>query len=269
MSALNAALQYAACGCPVFPCNACKVPLTPHGFRDATTGARQIESWWTRYPYALPGLPTGERTGLAVLDIDRKKGRDGLRSLARLLDTEELPVTPTVQTPTGGYHLHFLRSEGGFRNTVGAAGRGICDGLDWRCDGGYVVLPAPGTGYRWAANSYENCTPITVPEALLPRPLDREPDLNARYGTGTGNHQLDAITINSLSGVARCLQAATEGERNALLFWSACRFGEAIARGLISGDDAHRILTEAASHLGLPDHEIARTINSAFGRTGQ
>jgi len=38
MTALaRAALDYAACGIPVFPCAArSKTPLTPHGFKDAT-----------------------------------------------------------------------------------------------------------------------------------------------------------------------------------------------------------------------------------------
>ena len=82
MSALNTALQYAARGWPVFPCSSRKLPLTEHGFKDASTDKRQIHDWWTRWPHALIGMPTGERTGLAVLDIDMKNGMNGLRTLA-------------------------------------------------------------------------------------------------------------------------------------------------------------------------------------------
>ena len=40
---LRQALEYAAFGWPVFPCNAGqKTPAPPHGYRDATTGRAQI-----------------------------------------------------------------------------------------------------------------------------------------------------------------------------------------------------------------------------------
>ena len=51
--------------------------------------------------------------------------------------------------------------------------------------------------------------------------------------------------------------------------WGARRFAEAIGQGLIGEGDARRILTGAAANVGLPDHEIARTIDSAFTKIGQ
>ena len=274
-ASLEAALAYAAGEWPVFPCApGSKRPMTQHGFYDASTDPAVVGSYWRHWPHALIGMPTGEPTDLAVLDVDMKNGKNGLRTLAGLRGTDELPRTPTAWTATGGCHLHFRRPEGGFGNTVGAGGRGIGDGLDWRCDGGYVVLPAPGTGYSWDENSYETCAPIAVPEVLLPRRRDRDP--HAQYASGVSGRLAGAISINSLSGIVRKLATARSpsvvagkkrpGERNALLFWAACRFGEAIAQGLIGEDDARRILTKAISRLGLPAREISRTINSAFGR---
>jgi hypothetical protein len=270
-ASLEAALSYAARGWPVFPCApGSKRPMTQHGFYDASTDPAVVGSYWRCWPHALIGMPTGEPTDLAVLDVDMKNGKNGLRTLAGLLGTTELSVTPTAWTASGGLHLHFRRPEGGFGNTVGAGGRGIGDGLDWRCDGGYVVMPAPGTGYSWDENSYETCAPIAVPELLLPRQSD--PGTHAQYASGVSGRLAGAISINSLSGVARKVAAAKApigdagGERNALLFWGACRFDEAVAQGLIDEDDARRILAEAAARTGLPDREIARTIESAFGR---
>src|SRR3954451_16334734 len=80
---------------------------------------------WTRYPHALIGMPTGECTDLAVLDVDMKNGVNGLATPAGRLGPDELPGTPTAYTATGGLHLHFQRPDGGFGNTVGAGGRGI------------------------------------------------------------------------------------------------------------------------------------------------
>ena len=58
---LDAALRYAALGYPVFPClPGEKAPITPHGFRDATTDIAQIEAWWAKHPDANIGLPTAD-----------------------------------------------------------------------------------------------------------------------------------------------------------------------------------------------------------------
>ena len=58
------------------------------------------------------GLDCG-KSGLVVLDIDVKNGKDGRLSLAEL---PGLPATYTVKTKSGGYHYYF-KGEGqyGFR----------------------------------------------------------------------------------------------------------------------------------------------------------
>ena len=49
---MQAALSLAKQGLPVFPCGKDKKPLTPHGFKDATTDPATIEQCWNRYPEA-------------------------------------------------------------------------------------------------------------------------------------------------------------------------------------------------------------------------
>ena len=73
LTPLQSALQLAAeYGWVVFPCNYKKAPLTEHGFKDASSNLEQIEAWWTQWPDALIGVPTGKLNNLYVYDFDPK-----------------------------------------------------------------------------------------------------------------------------------------------------------------------------------------------------
>jgi hypothetical protein len=95
-------------------------------------------------------MPTGETSGLFVVDLDNKPTVNGIENLARLAALHgELPDGPVVVTPSGGRHLYFRAPAGGGPTTAGVAGPGI----DTRGHGGMVVL-APslhktGRRYRW------------------------------------------------------------------------------------------------------------------------
>src|SRR5262249_11315033 len=105
MSPIQAALAYAAAlGWPVFP-RAGRVPLTAHGYKDASLDAEQIRAWWHQHPTALTGVATGP-PGPVVLDIDRKGGVDGFETL-EALGKALLPETPMAHTPSGGIHVYF------------------------------------------------------------------------------------------------------------------------------------------------------------------
>jgi hypothetical protein len=109
---LNAALRYAAGGWPVFPCKPSdKRPLTPNGFKDASTDPDQIRDWWTKHPNAMIGMATGKRSGVLVidLDIDPERGLDGIAAAAEL---GELPDSLVVRTPRGGLHCYLDWQEG-------------------------------------------------------------------------------------------------------------------------------------------------------------
>src|ERR1700722_19073193 len=78
----ESALDYARRGWQVFPCAPrAKIPLTEHGFHDATTDPDQINRWWRDNPAANIGIATGD-ANLVVIDIDEKHG--GFDSFARL-----------------------------------------------------------------------------------------------------------------------------------------------------------------------------------------
>lgn len=80
------------------------------------------------------------KSGISVLDIDTREGRE---ELARQLGG--LPSTMQQQTPRGGTHLIFR--EPGFHQTIGT---GIpCDGVDIRSGVGYICWYGEGAGLDW------------------------------------------------------------------------------------------------------------------------
>jgi hypothetical protein len=162
---LAAALRYAAQGLPVFPCKndpadpkQHKKPLTKHGFKDAKTDANAIRRWWGRWPDALIGMPTGKVTGIAVLDLDKKKGKDGL---AAVPDWEGR--TPVIaRTPSGGAHLYFKNIDGLY-----CSDSKIAAGVDTRADGGYAIVP-PSSGYIWVNGADFSTLPPWPDDLRLP-----------------------------------------------------------------------------------------------------
>lgn len=173
MTLKEAALKYATeLNWPVFP-------LVPrgkrprisradggHGYLDATTDRKQIEAWWTDYPDANLGLPTGKRTNLTVLDVDTKSwdGKHGDRTLAALETIHGvLPATVTLQTWSGGRQFWFqYRPE--ITNAAGAFG----EWLDARSQGGYVLLPPSQVTEAGHAGQYLWKGEPTSPRAALP-----------------------------------------------------------------------------------------------------
>jgi hypothetical protein len=144
----RAALAYSRRGIPVFPCEPSgKRPLTYNGFWDATTDLPRLSAWWRRWPDANVGVPTGEQSGLLVLDVDSDAdGPDSLALLERLYGP--LPRTAKARTGGGGVHVFFRYPAGEVvRNSAGKLG----PGLDVRGEGGYVVVPPSRTQstYEW------------------------------------------------------------------------------------------------------------------------
>ena len=96
-SLLQAALDYAASGKPVFPCRVKdKAPLVPGGFKAASKDPEQLRLWWNKWPDALIGMPTGKTTGVFVfdIDVDTARGIDGENSLSALIaQYGDLPET--------------------------------------------------------------------------------------------------------------------------------------------------------------------------------
>lgn len=146
------ALRYAHLGLAVFPVKEKgKAPATPHGCKDATTDALQIETWWNINPQYNIGIATGSRSGGLVvidLDIDEEKGKNGYEILKEWQKEHgDLPETWISITGNGGYH-YFYRDTAANKNKVD-----LYDGIDIRGEGGYIVAPPSihpnGHTYEW------------------------------------------------------------------------------------------------------------------------
>jgi Bifunctional DNA primase/polymerase, N-terminal/Primase C terminal 1 (PriCT-1) len=151
---LKAALAWARRGKPVFPCKpGGKDPLTKRGHIDATTDPRKIHMWWKRWPNANIAVPTGERSGVLVVDVDHPAGLDALEA-----EHGRLPETRTHSTGSGGMHYLFEYPDSAeIRNSAGK----LAEGLDVRGEGGYTIVPPSRT-----TQPYEVLD--TLPLAALP-----------------------------------------------------------------------------------------------------
>jgi len=101
------ALEYAAQGWPVFPCNATKNPLNAGGFLNATTNPETIREWWERWPAANIGFSPGS-VGMMVVDIDPGAKMEEIHAAVGGLPDTGLRAT----TPRGGSHRYYALAEG-------------------------------------------------------------------------------------------------------------------------------------------------------------
>jgi hypothetical protein len=109
---VEAAVAYAGRGFPVFPCKG-KVPLTARGFQDASTGPEDVLTWWTRWPTANIGMPTGDASGIVVLDVDVQHGGAGtLAELERRAYSEPPPTSPSGGNERKPLHV-LMRHDAG------------------------------------------------------------------------------------------------------------------------------------------------------------
>lgn len=192
----SAALRYAARGWPVFPlAPRGKTPLVPDGFKAASSYAEQIDAWWTQWPDANIGIPTGAASGLFVVDLDDKDGRDGSQHWTELATKNGGDGAPLEHfTGSGGLHLVYRHVEG-LRNTAGRLGVGI----DTRGEGGYIVA-APsahpsGGAYSWGdtnINVIPDLPPGWLVDQLLSRALPDAPAVQLE-----GSHTLTRADLEA------------------------------------------------------------------------
>lgn len=133
--ALEVAEEY-----PVFPCDEKKRPIVEGGYKAATQCIDTVVAMFSSPSAKLIGMPTGDISGLSVIDIDVRDGKAGKEWVEK--NAELLGITRVARTQSGGWHYYY-RHVDGIRNRAGISG---C--VDVRGDGGYVIHPH-SDGYGW------------------------------------------------------------------------------------------------------------------------
>lgn len=156
LNVLNAALNFATLGFPVFPIvKNGKIPAIKAWKENATRDPAQIRKWFgkngTHSGYNLGGATgyeikdpqTGTILFVSAIDIDNKNGKEGEKSLKQACEKLGLNLANHINTrihgtPSGGEHLFYKHSQP-IKQGVDVLGEG--SGVDIRSLGGYVVLP--------------------------------------------------------------------------------------------------------------------------------
>jgi hypothetical protein len=245
MGVIEDALALAARGYPVFPVALSKRPTCPSGFKDASTEPREIRRLFRDHPGPLIGVPTGEISGLFVVDIDSPRHDEAVEWFERY--APYLPETRHQTTRSGGHHL-FFNHHPGLRNSTGR----LACGVDTRAQGGYIIV--------WSIDAWLEQEPLAdIPawlvEAASPPPVPAPVNLAALSAYGISR---------KVEGIVAVVAAAEAGQRNAVAYWGACRLADLVSQQVVTEREAFALGVEAAQQTGLSQHEAQRTVASAF-----
>lgn len=262
---ISAALLYGQRDWRVFPCRR-KTPLTPHGFKDATTDPEAIEVWWRKFPSATIGVATGLLSGVVVLDIDNNtRGPSGWDSLEEL----GLPLlidTPIAHTPHGGAHYYFGPLDYELPTSVGKVGAR----LDVRGEGACCVLPTPGTSYWWDPHKNPTTTLLALaPLWLVPPPPARRASTAPPPRPLSG--EINPYGTNAINSAVSRIFTAPDGQQTTTLNREAYAVGQLVGAGVVP----ERIGLAALMHgaLAMPSYdrwrpwrrnEIERSVKRSF-----
>lgn len=280
---LAEALAYAARGWPVFPCDwrrgdKEKTPLVGRdkdadgkpipgsgGLKKATVDPAQIREWWKKWPDALIGVRLGHESGVWVVDYDPRDGENVDEVAARMAElVGNFPVGPKSRTQSGGWHIWFRMPDGDVpKNSVG---KGATKHIDWRAEGGYVILPpsrmSDGAAYEWLVSPDIAEFPDAPPDLLdlvfkrgkfAPKAERRAP-VPGRVVEDDAKRRYCKIALGKAAGR---ITELPDGQRNSGINNIALGVGHLVATGGISRDEAYAALYDACVALGLPADDKA------------
>ena len=234
------------CDMPVFPVNESKQPLTKRGFKDASADPQQVKRWAKKHPAANIAFPTGQSTGIVVVDLDVKNGINGIANFKKLCKELgiSIPPTYTLRTPSGGKHFYFKSQHAADINSSASK---LAPGVDVKAIGGYIV----GEGSVIDGNRYSRISGSLDELATMPKKLRLALQSKAKKRRASSRK---GTTIPA-------------GKRNDTLFRDACALRDA-TRQHKATLKLIRLINEADCKPPLDDSELERIVNSAFDNDG-
>jgi len=261
---LQAALDYAGKDLKIFPCHSvdkngnctCRNPDCPkkqkgkhprikNMLNEASNNPEQIEMWWTQWPDANIGCPTGKRNKIMVIDVDGPADEEELSKYS---------VPDTLQAssgrPEGGRHLYFRYPDRYVKNTTKVVKGKF---LDSRGDGGYVILPPSlhkaGSLYSWKEdNGFLRDKIADTPEWWIVA-------LGKKYRSEANKKKTSAEPTDIIR----------DGERNDTLFLESCWLRD---KGWSHKDVLTyiwgRYYRNCETEFENPEYEVPRLVESAF-----
>jgi hypothetical protein len=210
----------------------------------------------------LPGIDIAD-------DIDVSAMTTGFHTLAVLaaVRRQQNPVTDTrtlrVRTPSGGLHIWYRATDA--RRWQSSIGSGTHRALAWqvdvRAEGGYIVAPGTSTTAgtytpvgaarvpaplpAWLAQELERTHHLPAAHIPAPRPVParaRQAVVAAGGGAAPAARTLSTV----LADVTACAATPEGAGFSALLNRAAYTTGGLVAAGLLSRDEAERLLQETA-----------------------
>jgi hypothetical protein len=258
---------------PIFPCYPNKRPACQNGFKDASADPARIAALWAGRTGLLAAVPTGEASGIAVLDIDRA----GMAWLA----AAEVPATRQHQTRSGGRHLIF-RHKPGLRCSQGV----VAPGVDVRAEGGYIIF--------WPAHGFAvtDGDVVNWPEGLVPEPKQNNGIHSIQLKNGEAQPFVPTQSVEEIVRGFLCsnvasnpanvtptrhswirrdivfdkLRGTRRGTRGRTLNWASLVYGNMIAEGRLGLVAAEHLLVEACKENGLWAFDGERAVRQEINR---
>lgn len=229
---LTAALELAGQGLPVFPCSTDKNPVTRTGFKAASTDPAAVVRMFRHPAAALIGVPTGEASGVDVLDLDPAHGADAWHAA----NAHRLPLTRAHRSRSSGLHLLFIHAPG-VRNSQSR----IALGVDVRGAGGYIIAPpSPGYLVRTVAPVAEWPSWLLVPGLVLPPPAVADRSIGSAPFGPIADHRTAAYIDTLLYRLSRAPDGAKHGT---LIRMGRALGGISDAAGISEAEAVERLVT--------------------------
>lgn len=157
--------------------------------------------------------------------------------------------------------------------------------IDVRGEGGYVIAPPSimesGDAYEWVFPPGERLPPLPRRlRGIITREFISEADRrarakSARQASSYAGKAIDDVRVRryiekTIGGALAHARQAPEGNRNACLFWAACRLAAFVRGGYLPRAEAENLLFNNLPAGYAPTHrEVIATVKSGLDRDGE